>query len=99
MVNLIERTPKCKKKKSHILLKPFKLTLLTLNIFHTLFYILGRKAGDKFTKLSKIGFSMECFTADFFAIFYRKTSKFGFWVDSWVLAIKSKRFGDFLEIS
>ena len=28
-------------------------------------YNLGQKVGDKFTKLSKIGFSMECFTADF----------------------------------
>ena len=26
---------------------------------------LGQKVGDKFTKLSKIGFSMECFTDDF----------------------------------
>ena len=26
---------------------------------------LGQKVGDKFTKLSKIVFSMECFTADF----------------------------------
>ena len=26
---------------------------------------LGQKVGDKLTKLSKIGFSMECFTADF----------------------------------
>ena len=26
---------------------------------------LGQKVGEKFTKLSKIGFSMECFTADF----------------------------------
>ena len=28
-------------------------------------YNLGQKVGDKFTKLRKIGFSMECFTADF----------------------------------
>ena len=28
-------------------------------------YNLGQKVGDKLTKLSKIGFSMECFTADF----------------------------------
>ena len=33
----------------------------------------------------------------FFAIFYRKTSKFGLRVDGWVLAIKSKHFSDFLK--
>ena len=47
---------------------------------------LGQKVGDKFTKLSKIGFSMECFT------------EFGFWGDDWELAVKSKYFRDFLEI-
>ena len=35
----------------------------------------------------------------FFAIFYRKTSEFGFSVDGWKLAIKPKHFRDFLEIS
>ena len=35
----------------------------------------------------------------FFAIFYQKMSKFGFWLEDWVLAIKSKHFRDFLEIS
>ena len=48
---------------------------------------LGQKVGDKFTKLSKIGFSMECFT------------EFDFWVDDWEFTIKSKYFRDFLEIS
>ena len=33
----------------------------------------GQKVGDKFTKLSKIGFSMDCFTTDFFATFCQKT--------------------------
>ena len=56
-------------------------------------YNLGQKVGDKYTKLSKIGFSMKCFST---AVYYRKTSKF--WVDSWVLAIKSKGFRNFLEI-
>ena len=60
---------------------------------------LGQRVGDKLTKLSKIGFSMECFTADFFAIFFQKKSKFGFWLGGWVLAIKSKHFRDILEIS
>ena len=62
-------------------------------------YNRGQKIGDKFTKLSKIGFSMECFTADFLQFFYQKPSKFGIWVDGWVLAIKPKPFRDFLEIS
>ena len=44
-------------------------------------YNLGQKVGDKFTKLSKIGFSMESFKADFFSVFYQKMSKFGSWVD------------------
>ena len=50
-------------------------------------------------KLSNIGFSMECFTADFFAVIYQKTSKFGFQLDGWVLAIKFQHFRDFLETS
>ena len=33
---------------------------------------LGQKIGDKLTKLSKIGFSMECFTADFLRFFTEK---------------------------
>ena len=60
---------------------------------------LGQRVGDKFTNLSKTRFSMECFTADFFAIFYQKASKIGFWVGGWVLAIESKHFGDYLQIS
>ena len=57
------------------------------------------KVADKLMKLSKIGFSMQCFTADFLQFFTKKISKFGFWLDGWVLAIKSKNFEDFLEIS
>ena len=34
-----------------------------------------------------------------FAILYQKTSKFGSWLDRWVLAIRSKHFSDFLEVS
>ena len=33
---------------------------------------LGQKVGDKFTQLSKIGFSMECFTAEFLRFFTKK---------------------------
>ena len=43
---------------------------------HSLFchYNIRQKVVDKFTKLSKIGFAMECFTADFSP----KTSKYDF---------------------
>ena len=73
------------------------------NVMMVLFYFsscnLNQKFVAKFTKLRKIGFSMECFTHRFSAIFYQKKSKFGFWVTHWVLAIKPKYFRDFLEIS
>ena len=36
---------------------------------------LGKKVVDKFTKLCKIGFSMECFQADFLE-FFTKNVKF-----------------------
>ena len=39
---------------------------------------LGQKFLNKFTKLSKTGFSMKCFTADTLQFFYQNTSKFGF---------------------
>ena len=35
-------------------------------------YNLRQKVGDKFTELSKIGFSMGCFTADFLQFFAKK---------------------------
>ena len=35
-------------------------------------YNLGQKVGDKLMKLSKIGFPMECFTADFLRFFTKK---------------------------
>ena len=60
-------------------------------------YNLGQGVGDKLTNLSKIGFSIECFTADFFAIFYQKVSKIGFWVDGWVLAAIFFKFPNFLR--
>ena len=34
----------------------------------------------------KTGFSVECFTADFLRFFTKKTSKFGFWLDGWILS-------------
>ena len=41
-------------------------------------YNLGQKVGDKFTKLSKIGFSMECFAADFLQFFTKKGQNLAF---------------------
>ena len=58
----------------------------------------GQRVVNKFTKLSKIGFCMECFTAEFWD-FVMKTSEFGFWVSGWVLSIRSKHSKHFLEIS
>ena len=39
---------------------------------------LGQKVGDKFTKLGKIGFSMEYFTADFLQFFNKKRQNLTF---------------------
>ena len=39
---------------------------------------LRQKVGDKFTKLNKIGFYMECFRADFLQFFNQKASKLGY---------------------
>ena len=41
-------------------------------------YNLGQKVGDKFIKLSKIGFSMECFTADLLQFFTKKRQNVAF---------------------
>ena len=41
-------------------------------------YNLGPKVGGKFTKLSKIGFSMGYFTADFLQFFTKKHQNFAF---------------------
>ena len=41
-------------------------------------YNLGQKVGDKLTKLSKVGFSMECFTADFLQFFTKKCQNLAF---------------------
>ena len=63
-----------------------------LNYFEV--YIPGLKFVDKLTKLSKISFSMECFSSDFLV----EMSKFAFRVADWLLSIKCKHFGGFLEI-
>ena len=40
--------------------------------------MLGQKAVDKFTKLSKIGFSMKCFTPDILRFFTEKQQNLAF---------------------
>ena len=75
----------------------FFLEQITDRQIDILFYNLWQEVADKFTKLSKIGFFYRLFYSWLFATFYRKTSKLGFWVDGWVLAIKSKHFRDFLN--
>ena len=46
---------------------------------------LGQKVGDKFTKLSKTDFSIECFTADFLQFFTKKSQNlaFGWTTGNW----------------
>ena len=41
-------------------------------------YNLWQKVGDKFMKLSNKGFSMKCFTADFFQSFNKKHQDLAF---------------------
>ena len=55
---------------------------------------LGERIVDKFTKLSKIGFSKDCFIADFFRL---SGTKFASRMAGSVLAIKSKHFMDFFS--
>ena len=57
------------------------------------------KGWRQIRKIRQNRFFYGMFYSWFFTIFYQKTSIFGFWVDGWVLAIKSKHFRDFLEIS
>ena len=40
--------------------------------------VFGQKVGDKFTKLSKLGFSMEYFTADFLQFFTKNCQSLAF---------------------
>ena len=41
-------------------------------------YNLGQNVGDILTKVSKIDFSMECFTADFLPFFTKKRQNLAF---------------------
>ena len=47
-------------------------------IYKLFSYNLGQKVGDKFAKLGKIDFSMECFTADFLQFFNKKRQNLTF---------------------
>ena len=59
---------------------------------------LGQKIVDKFMKLSKISFSMECYTADF-CNFPEQMLKIYLLGGAWILAFKFKHFRVFLEMS
>ena len=48
-------------------------------------------------KFSKIGFPLDCFTADF-SPFSNKNVKISAWVTGWAFNIKSKHFRGFLKI-
>ena len=53
------------------------ILLMSLSLQYA--YNPGQNVVNKFTKLSKIDFCMECFTPGFYE-FLTKTSKFVFWV-------------------
>ena len=59
---------------------------------------LGQNIGEKFTELSKRGFSMENLIGEFCS-FPAQLWKFAFFLAGWVLLINSMHFKHFLEIS
>ena len=63
-------------------LEQYLLFSVQWKIFHSQcmiqIYNLKQKIGDKFTRLSKTGFSMECFTVDFFQFFTKNRQNLGF---------------------
>ena len=50
-------------------------------------YSHGQKIVERFTKLSKLSFSKECFT-DGFSLISSKTAKICFWVAGWGITVK-----------
>ena len=54
------------------------MALIKLFVVFNVFYSLEQKVRDKFTKLSKIGFSMECFTVDILQFLNKKRQNFTF---------------------
>ena len=61
-------------------------------------YNLGQKVGDKSTKLSKIGFSMECFTADFLQFFNKKRQNLTFGWTAGYSPLNPNILGIFLKL-
>ena len=58
-----------------------------------LFYLQSwTKGWRQIGKIKQKRFFYGMFYSWFFAIFYQKMSKFGIWLDGWVLTIKSKHF-------
>lgn len=57
------------------------------------YYNLGKNIEDKFTKLSKVAFCMDCFTANFME--FLSTIVKVLFLDNW-LDINSNNFADFL---
>ena len=62
------------------------------------FYNLGQKVGDKLTKLIKIGFSMECLTADFLQFFNKKRQNLAFGWTAGNSPLTSNISGIFLKL-
>ena len=90
-------------------LEQYLLFSVQWKIFHSQcmiqIYNLKQKIGDKFTRLSKTGFSMECFTVDFFHFFAKKRQNFAFrWTAGYSPSSPSKsgiflKFPNFLRSS
>ena len=57
----------------------------------------GQKVGDKFTKLNKMGFSIECFSADFLQFFSKKRQNLAFGWTTGYLPSNSSISGIFLK--
>ena len=62
-------------------------------------YNLGQKVGDKLMKLSKIGLSMECFTADVLQFFTEKRQNLAFGWTAEYLPSNPRNPGIFLKFT
>ena len=78
-------------------LSTYKFSEYTIQGNQFLRYNLGQKVGDKFTKLSKIGFSVECFTADFLQFFNKKRQNLTFCWSAGYSPFNSNISGIFLK--
>ena len=85
-----------------VVIKTFNLTLFTVPLYLNFVYLSEQTHNheqntvDKFTKLSKIGVSLECFTADFWQ-FSSTTVKISLLDGRLGLAIDSSFSGTFLK--